>query len=89
MKQTWKLTSFDTFCLGMNIKSAWIYKVAPDFEKMKAALEKLASMYPHLAGRYDENMQMPKPFPLPLLLPVSGGPVQIIFGGCAELVCMP
>lgn len=55
MKKFWKLSSFDTFCLGMNIKSAWIYKDAPDFEKMKSALESLASLYPHLAGRYDEK----------------------------------
>ncbi|MDO5442780.1 MAG: acyltransferase [Bacteroidia bacterium] len=55
MKHTWKLSSFDTFCLGMNIKSAWIYKEAPDLEKMKSALESLASMYPHLSGRFDEK----------------------------------
>lgn len=55
MKKSWKLSSFDTFCLGMNIKSAWLYQEVPDFERMKSALEKLASMYPHLAGLYDET----------------------------------
>lgn len=57
MNKSWKLSSFDTFCLGMNIKSAWLYKEAPDFEKMKSALEKIASMYPHLAGRYVETQK--------------------------------
>ena len=55
MQKSWKLSSFDTFCLGMNIKSAWIYREAPDTEKLKSALEALASLYPHLAGRYDEK----------------------------------
>ena len=55
MHKLWKLTSFDIFCLGMNIKSAWIYREAPDFEKMKSALETLAAMYPHLSGHYDEK----------------------------------
>lgn len=55
MKRTWPLTSFDTFCLGMNIKSAWLYDKVPDFDKMKSALAKIASMYPHLDGRYNEE----------------------------------
>jgi len=55
MKNIWKLTSFDTFCLGMNIKSAWIYKEAPDVERMQLALDKLAETYPILNGRFSEK----------------------------------
>lgn len=53
MRKEWKLSSFDTFCLGMTIKSAWIYEISPDFERMKFALAQIADFYPHLAGRYD------------------------------------
>lgn len=55
MKQEWKLASFDTFCLGMVNKGAWIYAQAPDFTKMKAALKVIAGMYPQLGGLYDEK----------------------------------
>lgn len=57
MNTMWKLSSFDTFCLGMTIKSAWIYPEIMDFERMKAALAKLAETYPILNGRYDEKMK--------------------------------
>jgi len=57
MKIQWKLSSFDSFCLGMNIKSAWIYEEAPDFEEMKSALLSLAGIYPILCGRYDEKQK--------------------------------
>lgn len=51
----WRLTSLDLFTLNMTIKGAWIYRDAPDFIRMKAALEELAEMYPHLGGRYCEQ----------------------------------
>lgn len=55
MINKWKLSSFDKFCLGMNNKGAWIYREAPDFGRMKSALEKLAGMYPILCGTYNEK----------------------------------
>jgi len=55
MLHRWKLSSFDTFCLGMNIKSAWVFNETPDLDRMESSLEKLAETYPILKGRYDEK----------------------------------
>jgi len=55
MNHIWKLSSFDSFCLGMNIKSAWVYNETPDLDRMVSSLEKLAETYPILKGRYDEK----------------------------------
>jgi len=53
--KNWKLTSFDTFCLGMTIKGAWLFKELPSYELMNIALTKLLGYYPHLLGHYDEK----------------------------------
>lgn len=57
MKQEWKLSSFDLFSLNMTIKGAWIYDVAPDYNKMKEALREIQKMYPLLGGRYNETLK--------------------------------
>lgn len=55
MTQHWQLSHFDSFTLGMIIKGAWIYKQAPDFEKMKSSLSSIADMYPQLRGKFTEK----------------------------------
>ena len=37
----WKLTSLDTFCLGMNQKTAWLFKSLPDKALLKSTLKTL------------------------------------------------
>lgn len=54
---TWKLTSFDLFSLGMTIKGAWIYKELPDTPVMRASLDKVLRPYPQLLGRYDARQK--------------------------------
>ena len=50
---TWKLTSFDLFSLGMTIKGAWIYKELPEASVLQASLDAVLQPYPQLLGRYD------------------------------------
>lgn len=50
---TWKLTSFDLFSLGMTIKGAWIYRELPGAAVLQAALNTALQPYPQLLGRYD------------------------------------
>ena len=52
---TWKLTSFDTFSLGMTIKGAWTYKELPEASVLQASLDAVLQPYPQLLGRYDEK----------------------------------
>ena len=52
---TWKLTSFDQFSLGMTIKGAWIYKDLPQTSALQASLDAVLRPYPQLLGRYDEK----------------------------------
>ena len=52
---TWKLTSFDQFSLGMTIKGAWIYKDLPEASALQASLDAVLRPYPQLLGRYDEK----------------------------------
>ena len=54
---TWKLTSFDTFCLDMVIKGAWIYKELPEAPVLQASLDAVLQPYPQLLGRYDETQK--------------------------------
>jgi len=51
--KTWKLSSFDTFTLGMIIKSAWVYEQIPDIKKMKESLSELIKTYPYLNGKFE------------------------------------
>lgn len=51
--KTWKLSSFDTFTLGMIIKSAWVYEQVPDINKMKESLSELIKTYPYLSGKFE------------------------------------
>lgn len=53
----WKLTSFDTFCLGMTIKGAWTYKELPEASVLQASLDAVLKPYPQLLGRYDEKQK--------------------------------
>lgn len=55
--KTWKLTSFDLFCLDMVIKGAWIYKELPDATTLQASLHAVLQPYPQLLGRYDDRMK--------------------------------
>lgn len=55
--ETWKLTSFDTFSLGMTIKGAWIYKDLPGAAVLQASLDAVLKPYPQLLGRYDEKQK--------------------------------
>lgn len=48
-----KLSSFDTFSLGMVIDGAWIYDKAPEIQEMRSALAKLEQIYPILTGHYN------------------------------------
>ena len=54
---TWKLTSFDQFSLGMVIKGAWIYKELPEASILQASLDAVLRPYPQLLGRYDEKQK--------------------------------
>ena len=54
---TWKLTSFDQFSLGMVIKGAWIYKELPEASVLQASLDAVLRPYPQLLGRYDEKQK--------------------------------
>lgn len=54
---TWKLTSFDLFSLGMTIKGAWIYNELPEASVLQASLEAVLQPYPQLLGRYDEKQK--------------------------------
>ena len=54
---TWKLTSFDTFSLGMTIKGAWTYKELPETSVLQASLDAVLKPYPQLLGRYDEKQK--------------------------------
>ena len=54
---TWKLTSFDLFSLGMVIKGAWIYKELPEASVLQASLDAVLRPYPQLLGRYDEKQK--------------------------------
>lgn len=53
--EKWILSSFDKFCLKMNIKGAWLFNQLPDFNTMEVALCKLLGSYPFLLGRYNEE----------------------------------
>ena len=55
--KTWKLTSFDTFSLGMTIKGAWTYEALPESPVLQASLEAVLRSYPQLLGRYDEKQK--------------------------------
>lgn len=55
--KTWKLTSFDTFCLGMTIKGAWTYKELPEASALQASLDAVLQPYPQLLGRYDKEQK--------------------------------
>ena len=50
---TWKLTSFDLFSLGMVIKGAWTYRELPDASLLQASLDAVLKPYPQLLGNYD------------------------------------
>lgn len=52
---TWKLTTFDLFSLGLTIKGAWIYRELPDAPVLQASLNAVLQPYPQLLGRYDEK----------------------------------
>ena len=54
---TWKLTSFDLFSLGMVIKGAWTFKELPEAPALQASLDAVLQPYPHLLGRYDEKLK--------------------------------
>ena len=54
---TWKLTFFDQFSLGMVIKGAWIYKELPEAAALQASLDAVMQPYPQLLGRYDEKQK--------------------------------
>lgn len=55
--KTWKLSTFDLFCLGMTIKGAWIYKELPEASMLQASLDAVLQPYPQLLGRYDEKLK--------------------------------
>ena len=52
---TWKLSTFDLFSLGMVIKGAWTYKELPDASVLQGSLNAVLQPYPQLLGRYDEK----------------------------------
>lgn len=52
---TWKLSTFDLFSLGMVIKGAWTYKELPEASVLQASLDTVLQPYPQLLGRYDEK----------------------------------
>lgn len=54
---TWKLSTFDLFSLGMTIKGAWIYRELPEAQKLQASLDVVLKPYPQLLGRYDEKLK--------------------------------
>ncbi len=54
---TWKLTTFDLFSLGMTIKGAWIYKELPEAPVLQASLDAVLKPYPQMLGRYDEKQK--------------------------------
>ncbi len=54
---TWRLTSFDLFSLGMTIKGAWIYNELPEAEVLQASLDAVLQPYPQLLGSYDETQK--------------------------------
>ena len=54
---TWKLTSFDQFSLGMTIKGAWIYNNLPEATVLQASLDAVLRPYPQLLGRYDAKQK--------------------------------
>lgn len=55
--ETWKLTSFDLFCLDMVIKGAWVYKNLPDAQALQTSLDAVLKPYPQLLGKYDERQK--------------------------------
>ena len=54
---TWKLSTFDLFSLGMVIKGAWTYKELPEAPVLQASLDAVLQPYPQLMGRYDEKQK--------------------------------
>ena len=54
---TWKLSTFDLFSLGMVIKGAWTYKELPDASVLQGSLNAVLQPYPQLLGRYDEKLK--------------------------------
>ena len=54
MIEKWNLSSFDKFCLKMNIKGAWLFHQLPDFKSMGDSLCDLLGSYPFLLGRYSQ-----------------------------------
>lgn len=54
MIEKWNLSSFDKFCLKMNIKGAWLFHQLPDFKSMGDSLCELLGSYPFLLGRYSQ-----------------------------------
>ncbi len=57
MEKIWNLTSLDTFCMGMVIKGAWVYKELPSFNRLNESLKTLLAYYPQLLGRYHEDIK--------------------------------
>ena len=43
--ETWKLTSFDLFCLDMVIKGAWVYKNLPDAQALQTSLDAVLKLH--------------------------------------------
>lgn len=54
---TWKLSSFDLFSLGMVIKGAWTYRELPGASALQASLDTVLQSYPQMLGRYDEKQK--------------------------------
>ena len=50
---TWKLSTFDLFSLGMVIKGAWIYRELPEASVLQTSLDSVLQPYPQLLGQYD------------------------------------
>ena len=49
---TWKLSLFDLFSLGMTIKGARIYNELPEASVLQASLEAVLQPYPQPLERY-------------------------------------